>query len=291
MSIFFLWFNMIAFTLMFAATGCSVIRYIKTPLSWQRNYIFYQLCWAFWLLLSTFSFFQQSFIPNPGPELNRVLSWIRIAISFIIFILLPTIIYSADGRRWKIWQAVLSSVILLIMVSLYLINSTLTSVVILNSGFHLFLAAITISGYRRYRRIQMSEKKIFFENFLALTSIYFVTFTILNISFLIYPNNWEQEIGIATLGVFTLSWSLTDIIRFIQDWKLETDQTIVIPENWGISPREVEVVKKIITGATNKEISEELFISMRTVETHLYSIYRKCGVKNKIELLHKLERR
>lgn len=286
----FLWFNMIAFTLLFAATGCSMIRQIKDRLTWQRNYLFYQLCWAFWLLLSTFSFFQQSFIPNPGPGLNQILSWLRIVFSFIIFILLPAIVFEATERRWKIWQALLSSGILLVMVSVYLLILTLTSVVILNSGFHLFLATITILGYRRYRLIKKCKKRLFFENFLLLTSIYFLTFTILNISFLFLPNGWEQEIGIVTIGVFTFSWSVVDILRFIQDWKIDTDQRIIIPENYGISPREAEVLNKVLTGSTNKEISEELFISMRTVETHLYSIYRKCGVKNKIELLHNLKK-
>lgn len=286
----FLWFNMLSFTLMFAATGCSMIRQIKEQYSWQRNYIIYQICWAFWLLLSTFSFFQYFFIDNPGPTLSQALSWIRIVFSFVIFNLIPVIVYEITGKRWKLWQALVSSGILLVIVAMYLIIASLFSVVLLNTGYHLFLAIITLSGFRKYRLKKSSEKKIFIQNFLLLTSVYFLSFSILNIAFLFLPQGWEQEIGIAVIGLFTFSWASIDIIRFILDWKQDSDQTVIVPESWGVSPREKEILMKLLAGSTNREISEELFISMRTVEAHTYSIYRKCGVKSRIELLHKLKK-
>lgn len=285
----FLWFNMLAFTLLFAATGCSVIRQIKESHTWQRKYIIYQICWAFWLLLTTFSFFQNIFIANPGPVVSLTLSWIRIAFSFIIFNLIPVIVYEIIDKRWKLWQALVSSGILLAVVILYLIIASLLSVVLLNAGYHLFLAIITLYGFRKYRHKKASEKKIFIQNFLLLTTIYFLSFSLLNIIFLFLPQKWEQEIAIVTIGLFTFSWALVEIIRFVMDWQQDSDETVVVPESWGISPREKEVLIKLLAGSTNREISEELFISMRTVEAHTYSIYRKCGVKSRIELLHKLK--
>jgi len=40
-----------------------------------------------------------------------------------------------------------------------------------------------------------------------------------------------------------------------------------------LSPRQVEILSMIAVGKTNKEISEELYISPNTVKNHLYAIY------------------
>jgi DNA-binding CsgD family transcriptional regulator len=52
----------------------------------------------------------------------------------------------------------------------------------------------------------------------------------------------------------------------------------------GLSPRERQIVRCVLEGKTNKTIEQELFIGRRTVESHLYSIYRKMGVKNRLQL-------
>ena len=46
----------------------------------------------------------------------------------------------------------------------------------------------------------------------------------------------------------------------------------------GLSPREVEVLKLVAEGLTDAEIAEQLFISRRTVTSHLTSIYNKVGI-------------
>ena len=53
----------------------------------------------------------------------------------------------------------------------------------------------------------------------------------------------------------------------------------------GLSVREKEVLKLIVEGKTNKEIAEELFISVRTVESHRASIIGKLKVKSTTELV------
>ena len=60
-------------------------------------------------------------------------------------------------------------------------------------------------------------------------------------------------------------------------------------ERFGISARETEIVAKLVTGLTNKEIGEQLHISAKTVENHLYSIYQKAGVKNRVQLASLLQ--
>jgi DNA-binding CsgD family transcriptional regulator len=56
-----------------------------------------------------------------------------------------------------------------------------------------------------------------------------------------------------------------------------------------ISKREEEVLRLVIQGKSNSQIENELFISIKTVKTHLYNLYRKCGVNNRLELINFLQ--
>lgn len=47
-----------------------------------------------------------------------------------------------------------------------------------------------------------------------------------------------------------------------------------------ITQREKEVLQLIAEGLSNQEIAEQLFISLRTVETHRYNLLQKLNVKN-----------
>ena len=53
-----------------------------------------------------------------------------------------------------------------------------------------------------------------------------------------------------------------------------------------LSSREIEVIKALTDGSSNKEIGEKLFISISTVKTHIINIYSKLGVKNRVEAVN-----
>ena len=57
----------------------------------------------------------------------------------------------------------------------------------------------------------------------------------------------------------------------------------LVPES--LSAREREVLVLASKGLSSKEVAAELFISERTVQTHLASIYDKLGARNKTEAL------
>jgi DNA-binding CsgD family transcriptional regulator len=59
-------------------------------------------------------------------------------------------------------------------------------------------------------------------------------------------------------------------------------------EHFGISGRELEIVAGVLEGLSNAAIAERLFISPRTVEKHLYNIYQKAGIKNRLQLYNLL---
>ncbi|MCX0277874.1 response regulator transcription factor [Nocardia zapadnayensis] len=52
-----------------------------------------------------------------------------------------------------------------------------------------------------------------------------------------------------------------------------------------LSPREIEILRLLATGATNRRLAQALFISEATVKTHLVNIYAKLGVDNRTQAI------
>ena len=57
-----------------------------------------------------------------------------------------------------------------------------------------------------------------------------------------------------------------------------------------LSARELDVLRLLADGLTDREIAEVLTISRRTVETHVSSILRKLGVRNRAEAAREYRR-
>ncbi|MBT9187052.1 response regulator transcription factor [Zobellia russellii] len=56
-----------------------------------------------------------------------------------------------------------------------------------------------------------------------------------------------------------------------------------------LTNKELQVLKLVLSGLTNKQISEKLQNSKRTVETHRFNLMRKMEVKNLIDLSKKAQ--
>jgi len=61
-------------------------------------------------------------------------------------------------------------------------------------------------------------------------------------------------------------------------------------ENFGLTPRELEVVSALAKGYTNQEIAERIGLSQRTVKHHIFLVLDKLGVASRIELIQLLLR-
>jgi DNA-binding CsgD family transcriptional regulator len=62
----------------------------------------------------------------------------------------------------------------------------------------------------------------------------------------------------------------------------------IMTVKYEISKREAEIVELICKGMSNQEISNSLFISLQTVKDHVYRIFIKTGVRNRVQLANLL---
>ena len=74
------------------------------------------------------------------------------------------------------------------------------------------------------------------------------------------------------------------MVRLIEELALRNAATPAVAGGEQLTPRERELVSFVATGASNKDIARRLAISVKTVKTHLTSIFRKLGLSTRLEL-------
>jgi len=53
-----------------------------------------------------------------------------------------------------------------------------------------------------------------------------------------------------------------------------------------LTSREKEIIELVAKGYRNKEIADKLFISLDGVKKHIYRIFQKLDIKNRVELVN-----
>jgi len=83
----------------------------------------------------------------------------------------------------------------------------------------------------------------------------------------------------------------TTELKFIQECikdNKENDLEIVTVKGYDLTEREIEVLEEMKKGYSNKQIAENLCISLATVKSHIINIYGKLGVNNRVAAINKI---
>lgn len=81
---------------------------------------------------------------------------------------------------------------------------------------------------------------------------------------------------------------MTVCIYFFRNDEEKLQFSIDIFDKLNLSKREVLIAQLLLTGASNKDISAKMNISVNTVKTHTSNIYKKAGVSSKAEFARKI---
>jgi len=90
------------------------------------------------------------------------------------------------------------------------------------------------------------------------------------------------------LSLFDKTIDITDspesIIELINKLNEQDNHSSQTTEQEQLSEREIEVLKLLVAGLSNKEIADKLFISIHTVISHRKNISQKTGIKSQAGL-------
>ena len=66
-------------------------------------------------------------------------------------------------------------------------------------------------------------------------------------------------------------------------FELFSEKKSAIEEKTALTSREIEILALVSMGSSNEEIADKMFISTNTVKTHLYNIFKKINVQNRLQ--------
>jgi len=82
--------------------------------------------------------------------------------------------------------------------------------------------------------------------------------------------------------------SMPNFMVTLSDITDEKKPQATLQARFHLSRRELDVIYYLISGLSCDEIAEKLYISKLTVHTHIKNIYRKLGIKSRIELYRRV---
>ncbi|MBN2439968.1 MAG: hypothetical protein JXJ04_01430 [Spirochaetales bacterium] len=292
MNAFALWLNFLAFALMCTALSFNVVSYKRFPAPWKLYYIHYMACYGIWLLISSFLLFSINIIMTKDVVLPRVIGYFRIVLSFYLFFMASSFIFTLSGKR-KLREWIFTIVplfILLVMIIFLLLWPNRIISTFSNIYFNGCLLGFAIFGLLSVKKKKHKGSESHMIPFLYLSIVAYGMLIIDGIIlFFVEPNPSLSQHSIAA-GLFCGSWAILDILLFFRSLKpshMQRGKSHLheFIDYHNLSPREGEIIERLIRGENNKEIAEALFISERTAETHVYNIFKKCNVKNRIDLI------
>jgi DNA-binding CsgD family transcriptional regulator len=295
-------FGLLSYTTGIGATTLLILQYLRYNKTLVlRELIFFNLCFTFYFILEL---------------LYRSSSaWLRVLILSGAFFTKIGMVYFVGAYFYRIlhreidqkFKAILWSAAAItggILILLYTLSQK--HLVIESIAFHTGCTVINfftflMFGYsvclanKNLKTLDRERKQV-------MPIIVIVTLTLLPASviqdLLLYRVQLKHPIAFTPLAYFIINLAI--IVYYIRNYiktipaeitnlhafdkeNLPLSHVAIIKEH-NITERELEVLQLILNGYSNHEISKKLFISSNTARNHIYSIFKKLDVKNRLEL-------
>ena len=153
----------------------------------------------------------------------------------------------------------------------------------------MFLADLINYSFKNYQWSTQKRKSIRIFGIVYLILYLYFAFSNVDFYFLKFNIDEFDPILFLLLNLWPLIW-----IKFYYEHYEEVRNDNVREQknstnlfaDYNISDREREIIELIISGKSNKDIEQKLFISFNTVKNHIYNIYKKLGVSSRSQLIH-----
>ena len=292
-----LWFNILGFAFLFSSLGATFVVYSRRNPGWLSSYLLYLGLYAIYTVFSTYEFFSRVYLSEARPFFNKLSQYITFIIAILLLIIVPRFIYRLFSQKLTVKQQIFPFVMAGLFLAMMALSLAFPERQLNNLGsvfLNAYLGIFTLFGIAGILKIEDRSFLGVVVPFLFLSCGFYFIVVLQNIllPLLVSPLLYLQ-LSHFTAGLICFSWgAITLIFLIIKTSRNDTHGMPAVNEEYmsrfGITAREKEIITLLLEGNSYKEIGEKLFVSHRTVETHVYNIYRKCSVKNKIELSRQL---
>ncbi|MCK9287155.1 MAG: helix-turn-helix transcriptional regulator [Sphaerochaetaceae bacterium] len=294
MEIVAFWLNIVGFSLLFGTFFLTLVsRKTNRHIMFDQYLWYIGLSWM-WFLFQFIGFVYLTVLKREARSILTVNTLIRYAFTIMVFhripLFLDTIITGAISKDSKKISVIVGCGTLGLLIFL----GFLRSVVIGPYVTVLFNALVGSSFLYAFARIrqQQSYRAKRMRSFLVISSVAFLFFSWYAIIFNVFPNLHRPGFDPFVSAVYIIVWCLNDAMIYLREFSSigirERNQMDNFHDRYKLSEREQEIVRLLVDGMSYKEIAFQLSLSPRTVETHIYRIFKKCSVSTKLELINKM---
>lgn len=295
MELLVFWLSILGFTSLFGTFILSLIAQKRGPEEFRLQYLWYVAISWIWFALQFLGYIELTLLHNPQNAVIAVIGISRSILSVLITYRITALLVSIDtgtvGRRQKLYGVVLS----------ILVGILIIAVILAKHGVVAYIVSLLVNGcfggafllyWVKVRNREGDFRSERMSSFLMLSAIAYLMVGLYTVLFLLFPQYYRPVYDTLATALFILAWCVNDVAIYVREMSgqesSERKQVVDPFTKYGLTPREQEIARHVMTGLSYKEIADVLTISPRTVETHVYRIFKKCEVANKMELGGKL---
>ena len=294
-----LWVRMVGFTALFVAVAVGYLSYRRRPFGWLRSFLVLLSAQAVFDLVFTFVFFSDLMMGETGGN-HPAFTVLQAAVSMLLLYTVPRFVQrllgAADRKGARLW-GVVPVAVLIVGYVFVVMPVPFNYDVIITTVFYLYLTAWFLFGLLGRGRFAIGSWDPWITAFLAVAALYHL-FAGIEVALGPFPIDQDPLLPsiLLTSSLFNAFWAAMVIIpgiRLMSEERSEVDGPTVtgaFVREFKLSPRESEVLAELCSGLSNRDIAERLYVSPRTVENHVYNLYRKCNVKRRLELCNMVKR-
>jgi DNA-binding CsgD family transcriptional regulator len=292
-----LWFNFVTFAILLVGFGFELLGWVRQRERWRALYVWYIALYTIWILVQTFAYFAVSYLTQVPSWLPSAVSFIWVAASAGMMLVVPHYIVRVSGfTPGKLGTALLylpaAATLAALMYAIRAVSQP--AAVATNLCFNGLIGALMVVGAIRVWKRKSTVPRHEVLPFLVLSSLLYLFLLALSVLLAAGAASRGSElIANGAAGAFCLPWGILLVVTGLRRAGAAARDAGGLPsrflDDFAISPREADIIGLLLRGAANREISEKLFISSRTVEAHIYNIYRKCDCRNRVELVNRLQ--
>jgi DNA-binding CsgD family transcriptional regulator len=288
---------MVGFTALFVSLAIAFLCYQRTPFKWLKSYLVLLATQAIFDLSYTFVLFTDIYSGAVTEEGHPIFNVLRVVVSLILLYVGPRVVQLLLGTARKRYSRVLTLAPALLLTASYLLRFVfdvyeydIPATVV----YYAYLALWYLRGLLQSDRLPSGTWRPWIIAFLAgATAWHALAAVELLFGPVLLSEDPAIHMVVLSSSIFSLYWAASVVVpasRCLTEPAGPEGEGVpeVFVREFDLSRREAEVLEQLCLGLSNRDIGEKLYISPRTVENHVYNLYRKCGVSRRMELCNLL---